>query len=391
METGLLESLRKYQPREGNDPLENFITEAFAWILNSYSDFAEFFLNEIRAKPNMQLQEMDGKNCEWLTQYNFDGVFPDMVCLSNNYAIVFEHKAWSHLHNNQLKNYKDYAAKNFVESKIVLITASRYQHDQDPDLALCWSDVYELISIWLNKNDNAPFIFQDFLRLLRSEGMGPPAPISHESIRYYYASVDIKKNIGNLIKRIKNETWSENIDSDFELFVENKSRLAYGEAWGRMGLHLLNSWKPGLFVGILLDGDDHRTKPINATKGPDFCLIIDFDSSLHSQYPSNSHYIEFVNKLSKKVCDLQNGFQLYNHLADTKIKGKNKWHPIHIRKPMLDVFVGALTVEEQADVFYRTANELIKLVTEEQSFWRLRNDCKKISNNSFHRNDPTRR
>jgi len=377
METGLLESLRKYRPREGKDPLENFVTEAFAWILNNYSDFAEFFINEITAKPNMQLKEMDGKNCEWLTQYNFDGVFPDMVCLSNSHAIVFEHKAWSHLHKDQLKNYRNYAAKNFVESKVVLITASSYQHSQNPDLALCWSDVFELISIWLDKNSNAPFIFQDFLRLLKSEGMGPPAPISHDSILYYYASVDIKKNIGNLIKRVENEEWSVNIKSDFELFVENKSRLAYGEAWGRMGLHLLNSWRPGIFVGILLDGNDHCTKPISATKGPDFCLIIDFDSDLHGQYPSNSDYIELVNKLSKKVASLQNGFQFYDHLADTEIKSKNKWHPIHIRKPMLNVFIGSSTVEEQANAFYRTANDLIKLVTEEESFWRLRDVCKK--------------
>ncbi|HAI70318.1 MAG TPA: hypothetical protein DCM38_12895, partial [Gammaproteobacteria bacterium] len=30
--------------------------------------------------------------------------------------------------------------------------------------------------------------------------------------------------------------------------------LAYGEVDGRMGLELLNSWTPGIFVGILLDG-----------------------------------------------------------------------------------------------------------------------------------------
>ncbi len=377
MDAGLLESLSKYRPREGKDSLENFITEAFAWILNNHSDFAGFFLNKVTDNPNMQLQDIDRKDCEWLTQYNFDGVFPDMVCLSNNRAIVFEHKAWSHLHKNQLQNYRDYAARNFIESKVVLITASSYQHSQNPDLAWCWSDVCELISIWLEKNTNASFIIQEFLRLINSEGMGPPAPISHESILYYYASVDIKKNIGNLIKRIENENWSVNIKSDFKLFVENKSRLAYGEAWGRMGLHLLTSWRPGIFVGILLDGNDHCTKPINPIKGPDFCLIIDFDNDLHGQYPSNKHYIELVNKLSKKVASLQNGFQFYDHLADTKIKSKNKWHPIHIRKPMLDVFVGSSTVDEQAKVFYKNANDLIRLVTEEESFWKLRNDCKK--------------
>jgi hypothetical protein len=50
MATGLLESLRKYRPREGKDPLENFITEAFSWILNNHLYFSEFFLIEIMKK-----------------------------------------------------------------------------------------------------------------------------------------------------------------------------------------------------------------------------------------------------------------------------------------------------------------------------------------------------
>ena len=377
METGLLESLRKYRPREGKDPLENFITEAFAWILRNHSDFSDYFLNEIIVKLNMQLHDIDGKNCEWMTQYNFDGFFPDMVCLSNNNVIVFEHKAWSQLHDKQLQNYKRYASANFVNSKVVLITATHYQHSQDPDLALCWSDIYEYISVWLETNTDTPFIFEDFLRLLRSEGMGPPAPISHESIMYYYASTDLKKNIGGLIKRIENKDWSENIKQDYTKFVENKSRLSYGEAWGRMGVNLLDSWKPGIFVGILLNGNDHCTKPTNASKGPDFCLILDIDSSLHNQYPTNDNYTKLIDNLSKKVAKLNDGWQFYNHLGDSKIKTKNKWHPIHIRKPMLDVFLGSISIEKQAEVFYETANKLIKLVSSEDHFWELRNEYKK--------------
>lgn len=379
METGLLESLRKYQPRKGKDPLENFITEAFAWILNNYPDFSESFLNYISSK--VQMTGMEGKNCEWRTQYNFDGVFPDMVCLSNNNAIVFEHKAWSPLHDNQLKNYRDYAAKNFENSKVVLITAIERHHVQNPDMALCWSDVYKLISEWLDKNSDVPFIFEDFLRLLRSEGMGPPAPISHESILYYYASIDLKQNIGNLIKRVENEErknkdWSKNIKRDFDLSVEKRRGLAYGEAWGGMGLCLLNSWRPGIFVGILLDGSDYCTKPLNSAKGPDFCLILDFEDNLHNQYPSNSHYIEFVKIVSKKIKTRNDGWEFYHHLDDNKIGKKNKWHPIHIRKPLLDIFSGTTSIEEQADIFYETANKLIKIVTDEDCFWSLRNDYK---------------
>jgi len=44
METGLLESLRTYRSGEEKFPLENFLTEAFAWISNNHSDFSEFFL-----------------------------------------------------------------------------------------------------------------------------------------------------------------------------------------------------------------------------------------------------------------------------------------------------------------------------------------------------------
>ena len=371
METGLLESLRKYRPREGNDPLENFITEAFGWILNNYPDFGDYFLKEISSQVN--ILGMDGKNCEWITQYNFNGVFPDMVCISNNRAIVFEHKTWSPLHENQIQNYRNYATRNFDESKVVLITATKYQHTQDPDLALCWSNVYELISTWSDTNNDTPFIFIDFLKLLKSEGMGPAAPISHESILYYYASMDIKQNISNIIRVVEKNNFAEKVKQDFQLCIEDKNRLSYGEAGGRMGLHLLNSWKPGIFIGILLDGNNYCTKPINIAKGPDFCLIIDFDSKLHNIYPLNAQYIKFVSNVSTKIATLNNGWEFYNHLNDCEAQRKNKWHPIHIRKSMLDVFIGTTSVEEQADIFYQTAIEVLKIVTDEDSFWKLRN------------------
>ncbi len=167
METGLLESLRKYRPRQSKDPLENFITEAFGWILSNHKNFSAFFLEEISSR--LQVKGLDYSNCEWNTQYNFDGVYPDMVCISNDIAIIFENKTWSDLHKDQIKNYRDYAAKHFKENKVVLITATKYQHAQEYDLALCWSDIYELISKWSNKNNDIPFIFDDFLKLLKSE------------------------------------------------------------------------------------------------------------------------------------------------------------------------------------------------------------------------------
>lgn len=200
MATGLFEALRRYSPRENRDPLENFITEGFAWILNEDSDFEEFFLKYLEEKLNWSIGNYD---CEWLTQANFDGKYPDMVCHLNceDRAIIFEHKTLGRdLDEHQLANYKKYAKKNFDDYRIVLITATSQQHEQDPDLALCWSDIYNLISDW-EKSDNNEFLIKDFQQLLKSVGLGPPAPISHTSIRYHYETKDLKKNINDLIAR----------------------------------------------------------------------------------------------------------------------------------------------------------------------------------------------
>ena len=387
MATGLFEALRRYSLKENRDPLENFITEGFAWILNNYPEFGEFFLQNLEEKLKERGREwrIGNYGCEWLTQENFDGKYPDMVCHFNdeNKAIIFEHKTWSRLHENQLVNYKEYAKRNFDEYRIVLITATQQQHEQDPDFALCWSDIYNLISDW-EKSDNSELLFRDFQQLLKSEGLGPPAPISHTSIRYHYETKDLEKNISDLIRRVEGrekqkKEWKELIKKDYNL--SNPSQRGKYDYYGRIGLELLSLDGPnpdlgpgGIFVGILVDGEDHKTEPINPVKGPDFCLIISFTGLLHDFYTGEENYKKLVEELSKKVEQLKDGWEFYNHLDDHN--APNKYHPFHIRKPMLDVFCGTESCEDQEDRFYEAARELIKLVAGEESFWALRESCK---------------
>ena len=390
MATGLFEALSRYSPKEGQTPLENFITEGFAWILNNYPDFGEFFVQNLEEKLKERGREWSIGNygCEWLTQESFDGKYPDMVCHFNgeNKAIIFEHKTWSRLHQNQLANYKEYAKRNFVEYRVVLITATQQQHEQDPDLPLCWSDIYNLISDW-EKRDNNELLFRDFQQLLKSVGLGPPAPISHTSIRYYYKTRDLKKNINGLIERVKGheeqkKEWKKMIKKDYDLV--SPTQRGKDDYWGRIGIELL-AWEDesghgsgNIFVGILLDGEDHRTKPIDRVKGPDFCLIIgSFSDSLHDFYTEEKSYKKLVEELlPKKVEQLNDGWQFYDHLKDFEAPRKNKYHPIHIRKPMLDVFCGTESGEDQEERFYEAASTLIRLVAEEESFWALRESCK---------------
>jgi len=177
MEANLFLSLRKYRPRDNRDSLENFITEAFAWILNSYPGFSEHYLNYLSKELDYSISDLANK---WETQSNFYGFFPDLVYKFGANALVFEHKVNSQLHTNQIDNYRNYSKENFEDYRIILLTSNTSQHSQSPDYAFCWNQIHALILEWLSKNSTSEnlFIFNNFISLLEFEGLGPKAPIS---------------------------------------------------------------------------------------------------------------------------------------------------------------------------------------------------------------------
>lgn len=60
-------------------------------------------------------------------------------------CILFEHKAYTHLSENQLSKYRELGDKEYGLVTIVLITASEHQHEQNPDISLTWNNVYKFI------------------------------------------------------------------------------------------------------------------------------------------------------------------------------------------------------------------------------------------------------
>ena len=57
----LLVNLRKYRPRENTDPLENFITEAFAWLLRSNREVLQSVFECINNKLQSSISAPDGE------------------------------------------------------------------------------------------------------------------------------------------------------------------------------------------------------------------------------------------------------------------------------------------------------------------------------------------
>jgi hypothetical protein len=381
MNYNLLSSLRKYRPREGKDSLENYITEAFGWILNSFKDFSNYFTNILIEKLEIKRSEIDEVN--WITQANFGGVFPDMLCTFGDFAIVIENKVWRRLDEGQIERYRDYAKKHFSESKIILITASTNQWDQNPDLALCWSDIYKWITGWIERQSEDPdHIFLSFLDLLTVEGLGAPAPISHESILCYYPSRFLKDRVSSLLQIVYKKDWQSLIPSlKLNLYAENKRGKYFGEEWGRFGIDLLGPYedaRPGIFVGFMVDGEDHRVKPLLEERSPDYSVILSFHSDLHGVYRRNPFYRGFVDRVGKIVGGIGDHWDFYNHIEDQSVSNPNVYHPIHIRKPMLELFRGTKTMDEQVERFMTNTKKMLDIMFEKDEILRMQEEFKKI-------------
>lgn len=384
MNYDLLTSLRKYRPRENTDPLENFITESFAWILNNYPDFGCFFLKKIADRlPRAEEVLFGAQNPKWETQKNFDGKYPDMFCAYDGHNYIFEHKAWSRLHGNQLNNYRKYAEDNFAERySLILITGAAYLHDQNPDLALCWYDIYNWIDTWV-KDAQKPvgieflFMLESFNHLLKKEGMGPPATISHEAIVSYFPARGFKNKIKDLLGRADKMIAWENLipEEHYQLKIPGK-KGKNGEEWGRIGRQLLKGgWDPGIFVGFMLNGSDHKVKPL-VSNSPDCSIIIDIDykRSYDKSYVDYESYQKMVKDLEEAFRDSM--WDFHNHQEEHE--NPNLWHPIHIRIPMVELFRGTRSSAEQDECYRKAVSEALILIKGCESFWNLRSDLLEI-------------
>ena len=129
------------------------------------------------------------------------------------------------------------------------------------------------------------------MKLIDSVGMGPSAPISQDSIRYYYLTKDLKANIGNLFKKVEHRNWLAKYEKGQRLDAINKRGSEYGEQNGRMSIDFRISNHVRLSIGFLLDGGrDFGAAPLNKNLGPDMTIVLIFDREVHDRYPSLPEY-----------------------------------------------------------------------------------------------------
>ena len=237
----------------------------------------------------------------------------------------------------KLGDYRNHAPPPFNEAPVVLITAYPGQHQQKPDLKLCWHHIHKLLKKWLQLQSDSHdpvvhFVVEDFQTLLERKGLGPMQKLEQKAIESYFLVADLNENLEKMMWAVLGKEWPDTAERQ----VDNQ--------WGRLGFQVrgerkdTTTWNPGLFVGVLLDEQDHCTIPVNRNRGPDACVILNLQKDLHPAAAVPAYQQLVTDLKSEKFPD---GWTFYDHAGDEKVREPNPWHPFHIRCPLVKVLAGA--------------------------------------------------
>lgn len=364
----LFTNLQKYRPRDNNNPIENFVTEAFAWLLRKDTELGRYLINQIAEKLAGTAKgfSLTSNDVSWSTQENYGGVFPDMEAKWSGMTLVFEHKVWSPLHGGQLKSYRKFHEKAGNDYRLILIAGHHSQHSQKPDLALCWHEIYVWIKNYVDSTQisETTWVINDFLQLLKSEGLGPIAPISHTAIWHYQEAITLRTKLEDLIGKIHKQRLL--VIKDYRSEVRTQEGVT-GIQFNRINPDNpeKSGWNPGVFVGFALDGGDHKIRS-RMKDGLKMILNISISKKYHDHYFNWPEYTSLIEELDEKAKGIGNKWNFYNHRAEAK--PFNQWHPLYLEYSMLELFQGTEDVQEQEARFKKMAEEALNMLMSCSSF-----------------------
>jgi hypothetical protein len=119
---------------------------------------------------------------------------------------------------------------------MVLITAHRGQHQQEPDLGLCWYQIHELLGEWLQLQSESydpvvHFVVEDFQTLLKRKGLGPMHKLEQKAIESHFLVADLHENLEKMMWAVLGKEWPDTAERQ----VDNQ--------WGRRGFQVRASGK----------------------------------------------------------------------------------------------------------------------------------------------------
>lgn len=375
---------------------EDFITGAFCWLLER-TGFGTYFLGKLRDGRGFGGVPPVGSDCSWTTQESHvvDGRESrlDMVCNwtagTTRKALIFEHKVDSPLGMDQIKHYRQVGAGRFGCGNygIVLITRSEEQWDQCPDCRLLWRQVYAWVDDWLDHSHDSDeaFAARSFQYLLSKRGLGPMVQITTEQLRAIPVARVAEQRVIALAAGIGGDpVWRKLRDAmprfPKETFTGDIARASKPGVEKRCGLYLLGTsdsgtWRPGVFVGVMLGADNHGPREIDRLGGPGpvACVALDVERRWHRVYPNSDPYARLVSAVRDRLaCAADWAVHDTWSQSGARKRSGDSWHPLVIYKP-LEAVIGALNSgEEQVRAFIEDIRPVVEAFVDLDELWKFK-------------------
>lgn len=368
MKDSLLVALRNYPASLDRDPLEDFITEAFRWLLSNHASVADVFLNEISTRTDKAGFDPTPKNTKWATQETFPKSRPDMIAEAGEMALVFEHKVHAAADHDQLMRHNEGLKHRYPTGLLVLITSASWHYTEPADVKMTWKDVYQCLDNAPTDNNEATRMVVEFLALLDTEGLGPREHLEEPQLRALTSHQETLDGLSKLIKEIKAQpsNWAFAYDKlpDLEGSREPGSKWSHNPPrYGRISLILYTEGNINIHFGILIDPSDINTGFVNDSIGPDIAvhLKIPWKWLSQKQYDRilrSDAYTKLVSRLNGENLGDWTLFEI------TSDNSQNKHHPVVLQKPLAPVLRGTASVDDQRQVLTENLQDGVRMLLE---------------------------
>jgi hypothetical protein len=133
-----------------------------------------------------------------------------------------------------------------------------------------------------------------------------------------------------------------------------------GFLWGRFGVTLNSGWRPSVFVGEMIDGTDHRVPLCRPVDGADFTVLLSVAHNRDNKRRVHACLAGPGLSAPRRRLNANAGrWVFHDSLAS---RPPQIWHPIHVRRPLADVFAGTSTAVERRDRWFAAATEGLDLL-----------------------------
>ena len=290
----IFNALFEFRPSDGRTSEENFLTEAFAYILGRCENARSHWLFHILGKAVSEVGEIRTRGAE----RNDSGrlVIPDMKisgCLvgGERFVLYSEHKWNSPCDPGQLKRYlkhieSDIESDGARVSRLIFIGALKEQVECAESCdsrmntkSFLWADAFNVFE----RIQDKPPILMEFLEFMKHQGLDPGMPIMTETMREYVQSRTFVPNLERFACGLSNDfDWSF-IPSRYRSDVHVKKEM------DRVAIKFATpDWRPGLILGFLHEEDgDLKVKYVDRERGIDLFLRIETN-------PKNQHHLQGV-------------------------------------------------------------------------------------------------